>query len=816
MKKITFMLSLLMSMGAMTTSAQVLSRTGWIVTTSGECDDNTSGHAAAIIDGKNDTYWHSNWGGGNASGDATNTLPQFFQLDLGSEQEFQTIGYMPRPGIGDNGVVKGFSLYVSDSPFETVSSSKTAAQVVNGLGTPAMTGTFNYDGETSASLKTATASSILKGRYVLFVVTDAVSTQINETDPSKSKYFASCAEFYLAKGTTIESKTVTYHYKVDGVEYATRSVQCVDVTTANVPTIDYLANGTITDNADGSKDVTCTTAYPFVAQATFDANTAHWYSMAVRAGSGNYLLAAKDNGKVGTITKELLGCPEGIGNEMQWAFVGNLKDGFKLYNKANNKQVVVKQVSETVNNKTTNYTQLELAENDGAALKLRKDNNGFGLYATEGNCFNRFDENRIAEWSGFDDGSTFRIQEPNDYILNYAAQYSLYDDNGAPEGAIGANSYLSVAENLNAFKAAYTAASAEGATAEQIKALVAENEKIASATTTTMEIGKYYRLYNKQHHKYACLNDNPAQVTSKLIGTDNSKGASSVFYIENAEAGRYRIKVEDLTLGKAKLKNANPAYGGANIELGDDNYGSKGSYVISHVGKTFLFFDKATGSDYSYIHAGESGKCMVGWEANNPASQWYVVPATDVEIDMTAQGDKKYASAYLPFGVSNVAGATAYTGALNAEKNAIDMTATTAVPANTGFVLVGTEDKATLTIGEAAAIEGNALIGTNTGIAFAEATPKANYLVFGVNADKVGFYTPGNVTAIPANKAYINASALSVSAIALNFGNTVTGINAATINNGENNAPIYDLSGRRVWAPVKGGLYIQNGKKLVK
>ena len=38
------------------------------------------------------------------------------------------------------------------------------------------------------------------------------------------------------------------------------------------------------------------------------------------------------------------------------------------------------------------------------------------------------------------------------------------------------------------------------------------------------------------------------------------------------------------------------------------------------------------------------------------------------------------------------------------------MTATTSVPANTGFVLVGTENKATLTIGEAADIEGNALI----------------------------------------------------------------------------------------------------------
>ncbi len=806
-----------MSMGAMTTSAQVLPRTGWTITTSSECDDSGSGHAAAIIDGNNNTFWHTNWGGSNASGDTSKRLPQFFQVDLGSEQEFQTIGYMPRTQLDANGVVKGYKLYVSDSPFETVSGGKTAAQIVSALGEPAMTGTFSYDGETSASLKTATATSALKGRYVLFVVTDAVTKEAPNC-------FATCAEFYLAKGSTIESKTMTYHYKVDDVEYATRSVQYVDASTAAVPTIDYLTNGTITDNADGSKDVTCTTAYPFVAQATFDANTAHWYSMAVRAGSGNYLLAAKDNGKVGTITKELLGCPEGIADEMQWAFVGNLKDGFNLYNKANNKQIVVKQVTETNSDGTkTNYTQFDLAENDGAALKLRKDNNGFGLYATEGNCFNRFDENRIAEWSGFDDGSTFRIQEPNDYILNYAAQYSLYDDNGAPEGAIGANSYLSVAENLNAFKAAYTAASAEGATAEQIKALVAENEKIASATTTTMEIGKYYRLYNKQHHKYACLNDNPAQVTSKLIGTDNSKGASSVFYIENAEAGRYRIKVEDLTLGKAKLKNANPAYGGANIELGDDNYGSKGSYVISHVGKTFLFFDKATGSDYSYIHAGESGKCMVGWEANNPASQWYVVPATDVEIDMTAQGDKKYASAYLPFGVSNVAGATAYTGALNADKNAIDMTATTAVPANTGFVLVGTEDKATLTIGEAAAIEGNALIGTNTGIQLTsgENDNHASYLVFGVNAGTVGFYKPAStLTSIAANKAYINASALtsalSAEAIALNFGNTVTGINAATINNGENNAPIYDLSGRRVWAPVKGGLYIQNGKKLVK
>lgn len=802
MKKITFMLSLLMSMGAMTTSAQVLPRAGWTITTSSECDDSGYGHAAAIFDGNNNSFWHSNWGGGNASGDTSKRMPQFFQVDLGSEQEFQTIGYMPRTQLDANGVVKGYKLYVSNSPFETVSGSKTAAQIVSALGDPAMKGTFSYDGETSASLKTATAASVLKGRYVLFVVTDAVTKEAPNC-------FATCAEFYLAKGSTIESKTVTYHYKVDGVEYATRTISYFDASTApSVPTVDYLANGAMTKTDDSNYDVACTTAYPFVAQTTFDANTAHWYSMAVRANDGNHLLAAKDNGKVGTITKELLGCPEGIGNEMQWAFVGNLKDGFTLYNKANNKQIVVKQVTETVNNKETTYTQFDLADNEGAALKLRKDNNGFGLYATEGYCFNRFDQDRIAQWEGFDDGSTFRIQEPNDYVLNYAAQYSLYDDNGAPEGAIGANSYLNVAENLNAFKTAYEAAKA-GATTETLKALAAQNKKVKDGLGETIQAGKYYRLVNANSKRTLYFD-----ASGVMKSADNvSKSATSVVKFENAETGRFRMKLEGKTFGKRVGDNQA-------ITLEADNSGNKGSYKVVQVGTHFAFYDMVSNvSDRSYLHCnGTAANTLFAWDAGdiNSPSRWFVIPATDVEIDMTAQGDNTYASAYLPFGVSNVAGATAYTGALNAEKNAIDMTATTSVPANNGFVLVGTEDKATLTIGEAAAIEGNDLTGTNTGIAFGDATPKANYLVFGVNAGTVGFYTPGNVTAIPANKAYINASAVSNEAISLNFGNTVTGINAATINNGENNAPIYDLSGRRVWAPVKGGLYIQNGKKLVK
>lgn len=786
MKKITFMLSLLMSMGAMTTSAQVLSRTGWTVTVSGE-NANDGGGKDAIIDGNNSTYWHSRYNN-NGTGDATKSLPQFFVIDLGQETSFKSIGYVPRPGL-QNGTAATFKLYVSNTEFESVSDSKNAASIVNALGNPAMTGTFTYANGEGQTVKTASSETELTGRYVMFVITGG----------KDNNSFASCAEFYLSKDASIAAKSITYHYKVDGTEMATKTAEVV-IPEEQVPNLGILTNGAVNKVDDSNYEVTCTSNIPFTAAESYDATTAKWYVIDMHNNQGNLLWKGNADNSIAIETIGKTTTPS-LSDNYQWTFVGNLTDGYKLYNKATNKAAAF------------SGDALALSET-GDAFKIVASTaankaNGFCFYKTEGNYLNH-QGSGVKTWTKTDEGSTMHVQAPESYPLAYAQTFANYNDEGAPEGAIGTNTYLAVAENLNTFKAAYTAASAEGATAEQIKALEEQNAKVAAGNTSTMEVGKYYRLYNKQHNKYACLNDNPAQVTSKLSGTINSMGASSVFYIENAEAGsgRYRIKVGGLTLGKASMST--------NIALGDDNYGSKGGYVISHIGKTFLFFDQVTGTNYSYIHGGDNGERMVGWEANSDASRWYVIPATDVEIDMTTQGDKKYASAYLPFGVSNVAGATAYTGALNAEKNAIDMTATTAVPANTGFVLVGTEDKATLTIGKADAIEGNALTGTNTGIAFAEATPKANYLVFGVNNGTVGFYTPGNVPAIPANKAYINASAVSNGAISLNFGNTVTGINAATINNGENNAPIYDLSGRRVWAPVKGGLYIQNGKKLVK
>ncbi len=422
---------------------------------------------------------------------------------------------------------------------------------------------------------------------------------------------------------------------------------------------------------------------------------------------------------------------------------------------------------------------------------------------TDGFCISRDDtylnyqSGSIKTWWDNDEGSTCTIYTPESFPLNYAAPYV-----NVPEGAIGGPQYLETGANLNALKAAYNAVKA-GATDENVKKLVDINKQIADSPVRTLTEG-YYRLVNCKDKNYLHIN---GTILKDQAGKEKAIG--SVVYFKNTDTkGQYSVLVEGKYLGAVTRSK--------DVNLGEE--ASKGTYTVTSNNFISLVHEVSTNNDTDYRYLHVNGGNAVGREANTPASQWYIIPATDVEIDMTAQGDNTYASAYLPFSVSAVDGATAYVGALNADKNAIDMKGVSGVPANTGFVLVGNGSKATLTIGDAAAIEGvNALTGTNTGVTFADVTPRANYLVFGVNDNKVGFYTPSNsVPAIPANKAYINASALNINAVALNFGGNVTSINAATLINGENNAPIYDLSGRRVWAPVKGGLYIQNGKKIIK
>lgn len=134
-----------------------------------------------------------------------------------------------------------------------------------------------------------------------------------------------------------------------------------------------------------------------------------------------------------------------------------------------------------------------------------------------------------------------------------------------------------------------------------------------------------------------------------------------------------------------------------------------------------------------------------------------------------------------------------------------------AIPANQGVILTSESgDAATMVpaAGETAAtITGNQL-GHSAGAA--KTLTAGEGYILGNGSEGTAFY-PCQAGSLPINKAYLLGN--GESAIVMNFGNAVTGINTIAAP-ASAKAPIFDLSGRRVVKATKG-LYIQNGKKVI-
>lgn len=134
-----------------------------------------------------------------------------------------------------------------------------------------------------------------------------------------------------------------------------------------------------------------------------------------------------------------------------------------------------------------------------------------------------------------------------------------------------------------------------------------------------------------------------------------------------------------------------------------------------------------------------------------------------------------------------------------------------AIPANQGVILTSESDAAVTMVpaaGEtAAAITGNQL-GHSAGAA--KTLTAGEGYILGNGSEGTAFY-PCQAGSLPSNKAYLLGNGQS--AIVMNFGNAVTGINTIAAP-ASAKAPIFDLSGRRVVKATKG-LYIQNGKKVI-
>lgn len=405
---------------------------------------------------------------------------------------------------------------------------------------------------------------------------------------------------------------------------------------------------------------------------------------------------------------------------------------------------------------------------------------------------------------GYD--AEFTVNEANKtisvaYTLNKEGLQSVVDETKALLNKRGVGYPLEGSHAYNALKTVVESAEqaiANENTAEYVSAseLLQSQMTTYRATTTDIQMpedGKVYKMYglNGANKYYAKNGENQNFVVQKI------KDGTYRFVSTSGDQKGYTFESNiDLDLKVYRRINfgaLNLASGTASIGInsnGSTGRFSNGNYVgiLSGVGySTDIYFEEVT--DF----------------AGQP-------------VNFAASTDRKnYATLNLPYASTLPEGVTAYKAGdvvdndLNiiAYKNAGEV-----LPANTPVLLTATSaGEKTFAPAPYVAAEGTGFKGTLA----ATAVTDANVYILSQNGgETVKFFAlDENNNTINANKAYLVVSGGAAQALNFNFGIT-TGIQNAAVEGVNANAPLFDLSGRRVVKTVKGGIYIQNGKKFVK
>jgi hypothetical protein len=188
-------------------------------------------------------------------------------------------------------------------------------------------------------------------------------------------------------------------------------------------------------------------------------------------------------------------------------------------------------------------------------------------------------------------------------------------------------------------------------------------------------------------------------------------------------------------------------------------------------------------------------------------------------IDVTV-GEAGYATLFYNQPTTIPTGVEAYVGALSEDKSVLNLTAVTGtIPANTAVILKAAAGTYTFEPADAAdAITGNDLQGTTKELAVSSVEGQA-YILSSKSGANVGFYKFSGET-LAANKAYLVLPAASAAPVVrFNFGEgtegNVTGIESIEAEQA-GAARIFDLQGRSLRQVPQKGMYILNGRKVIR
>lgn len=229
---------------------------------------------------------------------------------------------------------------------------------------------------------------------------------------------------------------------------------------------------------------------------------------------------------------------------------------------------------------------------------------------------------------------------------------------------------------------------------------------------------------------------------------------------------------------------------------------------------------KANQKNYSWsLNSSNDKITFEEFKVDNDAFRFKLTPATFTYTMYDGGDGYNYNTFSAPFDVtlaSTENDVKMYKGVADYEAKKFEMHEIHAAPAEAGIFLMGNNAKEKVTLevtSGVAALEGNELKGSTTDV---EGLDDKLILGPSTTTKEIGFFAAADgVTTLYANHAYLMRKTLStVEGLSLSFGGKPTGMGQVSTSDVKN-APIYDLTGRRVNHTVKGQLYIQGGRKFI-
>lgn len=225
-------------------------------------------------------------------------------------------------------------------------------------------------------------------------------------------------------------------------------------------------------------------------------------------------------------------------------------------------------------------------------------------------------------------------------------------------------------------------------------------------------------------------------------------------------------------------------------------------------GEYNVFFNNGGRKLYTQVSGGKYFTDAIGTNDSHNRCRFWLEKVNSLPVSVSAAG---YATLYAPVALTIPQNVQAYTASFADSKVTLTPIEGT-IPANTGVVIEAAEGTYNFAITTTEATATSDLRG-DVATANVDAASAA-YILGKTDAQGVGFFKLNSTDReIKGGRAYYVAP--NGGAAAYLFNGNVTGLEAIKTALNDANAPIYDLSGRKVAKAVKGGLYIKNGQKFI-